>query len=113
MKIRWFYSPGSGSGYDQSGSTSLVRPIENNYSFNKGQSFLHAEKKILSRPNWKTYCLDEMCSLLRSLIGCALVGAAVMMACRNGVQAKLKDLVPHAVSTHCHAHNLSLVVMGK
>jgi len=63
---------------------------------------LNLSKKILSLIGQVIHFSLDIC------VGCALDGAAVMMGCPNGVQAKLKDAVPH-----CHSHNPSLVVMGK
>jgi len=64
---------------------------------------LNLSKKILFLIGQVILFSLEIC------VGCALDGAMVMMGCLNGVQAKIKDAVPHAVSTHCHSHNMSLV----
>ena len=37
-------------------------------------------------------------------------GASVMLGCENGVQAKLKSVVPHLVEFHCVAHREALSV---
>jgi hypothetical protein len=37
-------------------------------------------------------------------------GASVMVGKRNGVVAKLKELVPNLLSNHCVAHRLALAV---
>ena len=37
-------------------------------------------------------------------------GATVMLGCNNGVQAKLKSLVPHLLEFHCIAHREALSV---
>ena len=37
-------------------------------------------------------------------------GASVMLGCNNGVQAKLKSLVPHLLEFHCAAHCEALSV---
>lgn len=38
-------------------------------------------------------------------------GASVMSGKLNGVQAKIKELYPSAIYTHCMAHRLNLVVV--
>lgn len=38
-------------------------------------------------------------------------GASVMSGCLGGVQAKIKQLYPFAIYTHCMAHRLNLVVV--
>lgn len=38
-------------------------------------------------------------------------GASVMSGCLNGLQSKIKDIVPEAVYIHCCAHNLNLVLI--
>ena len=38
-------------------------------------------------------------------------GASVMSGCRAGVQQRIKDVVPHAIYVHCHAHCLNLVLV--
>jgi hypothetical protein len=38
-------------------------------------------------------------------------GASVMSGCCSGVQQRVKELVPHAVYVHCHAHCLNLVLV--
>ncbi|XP_050065523.1 zinc finger protein 862-like [Aphis gossypii] len=38
-------------------------------------------------------------------------GASVMSGRLNGVQAKIKELYPSAIYTHCMAHRLNLVVV--
>ena len=37
-------------------------------------------------------------------------GASAMLECENGVQAKLKSVVPHLVEFHCVAHREALSV---
>jgi len=37
-------------------------------------------------------------------------GASVMLGCDNGVQAKLKSVVPHLIEFHCVAHREALSV---
>ena len=37
-------------------------------------------------------------------------GASVMLGCNNGVQAKLKSIVPHLMEFHCVAHREALAV---
>lgn len=37
-------------------------------------------------------------------------GASVMSGCFSGVQARLREKIPHAVYIHCHAHRLNLVL---
>ncbi|XP_063216599.1 zinc finger MYM-type protein 1-like [Bacillus rossius redtenbacheri] len=37
-------------------------------------------------------------------------GAAVMAGHLNGVQAKVREVIPHAVFVHCYAHKLNLVL---
>ena len=37
-------------------------------------------------------------------------GASVMLGCSNGVQAKLKSIVPHLMEFHCVAHREALSV---
>lgn len=37
-------------------------------------------------------------------------GASVMLGCNNGVQAKLKAIVPHLLEFHCVAHREALSV---
>ena len=38
-------------------------------------------------------------------------GAAVMSGCVSGVQQHIREVVPHAVYIHCHAHCLNLVLV--
>jgi len=38
-------------------------------------------------------------------------GASVMSGCLEGVQAKIKQLYPCTIYTHCMAHRLNLVVV--
>lgn len=38
-------------------------------------------------------------------------GASVMSGRFNGVQAKVKEMYPHAIYTHCMAHRVNLVVL--
>ena len=45
--------------------------------------------------------------------GSAFDGAAVMSGCLTGVATQLKELVPHAVTTHCWSHKLSLAVLSR
>lgn len=45
--------------------------------------------------------------------GSAFDGAAVMSGCLTGVATRLKELVPHAVTTHCWSHKLSLAVLSR
>jgi len=44
------------------------------------------------------------------LIGQCYDGASVMAGNLNGVQAKIKDVAPMALFTHCLAHRLNLVL---
>ena len=37
--------------------------------------------------------------------------AAVMSGCVSGVQQCIREVVPHAVYIHCHAHCLNLVLV--
>lgn len=46
----------------------------------------------------------------RKLIAQTYDGAAVMAGELNGLQAKIKAVAPMAFFTHCHAHNLNLVL---
>lgn len=48
----------------------------------------------------------EMCN------GTAFDGAATMSGHLTGVATRFKELIPHAVSTHCWSHKLSLSVLG-
>lgn len=63
--------------------------------------FLFLNVKILNQSFFTENCL-----------GASFDGAAVMSGHLNGVQAKLKKRVNHAVFTHCKSHNLSLSIMG-
>lgn len=38
-------------------------------------------------------------------------GASVMSGCNNGVQTKIKELVPQAIHVHCRAHRLNLILV--
>ena len=38
-------------------------------------------------------------------------GASVMSGCCSGVQQRIRELVPHAIYIHCHAHCLNLVLV--
>ena len=38
-------------------------------------------------------------------------GASVMSGCCCGVQQRIRELVPHAIYIHCHAHCLNLVLV--
>jgi len=38
-------------------------------------------------------------------------GASVMSGRFNGVQAKVKEMYPYAIYTHCMAHRVNLVVL--
>ncbi|CAI6372425.1 unnamed protein product [Macrosiphum euphorbiae] len=46
-----------------------------------------------------------------SIIAQSYDGASVMSGCLGGVQAKIKQLYPCAIYTHCMAHRLNLVVV--
>lgn len=49
----------------------------------------------------------EMC------VGACFDGAAVMSGHLTGVAARLKEVIPHAVTMHCYSHKLSLCVLSK
>lgn len=43
-------------------------------------------------------------------VGQCFDGASVMSRVRNGLQAKIKEVVPRAVFVHCLGHRLNLVL---
>ena len=53
---------------------------------------------------------DEIKVSLDRLIMFTSDGASVMLGCDNGVQAKLKSIVPHVIEFHCVAHREALSV---
>ena len=59
--------------------------------------------------------LEELASIdapRLTLVFCNFDGASVMMGCRNGVQAKLKDISKcDIISVHCVAHHLKLAIL--
>ena len=59
--------------------------------------------------------LEELASIDApglTLVFCNFDGASVMMGCRNGVQAKLKDISKcDIISVHCVAHHLKLAIL--
>lgn len=54
----------------------------------------------------KKYCLD-----INMLVSQGYDGASVMSGASNGVQARIRAIVPQAVYVHCHAHILNLVLV--
>lgn len=48
---------------------------------------------------------------LDDCVGQCYDGASVMKGVQGGVQAKLKERIPHAVYIHCYAHRLNLVLV--
>lgn len=48
---------------------------------------------------------------LSSMVSQGYDGAAVMSGCVSGVQTRIRELVPHAIYIHCHAHCLNLVLV--
>ena len=48
---------------------------------------------------------------LPSIVSQGYDGASVMSGCMSGVQARIRELVPHAIYIHCHAHCLNLVLV--
>ena len=46
-----------------------------------------------------------------SMVSQGYDGAAVMSGCVSGVQQHVREVVPHAVYIHCHAHCLNLVLV--
>lgn len=60
------------------------------------------------------FILAEVNSLGLDWVNCVgqcYDGASVMSGWANGVQARIKNEVPHAVYMHCYAHRLNLVVV--
>lgn len=55
--------------------------------------------------------LAQHCINLSSMVSQGYDGAAVMSGSVSGVQKRIRDLVPHAVYIHCHAHCLNLVLV--
>lgn len=48
---------------------------------------------------------------IHKCVGQCYDGASVMSGCAAGVQAKIRELVPQAIYTHCYNHQLNLIVV--
>ena len=76
-------------------------------------SFIHLERatadsissQILSSLVDAPLCLDT-----KKICGQAYDGASVMSSSKAGVQAKIKEVSPRALYTHCYAHCLNLSI---
>lgn len=69
----------------------------------------------LSADSLYTFIVDKLTEFgidMQFCIGQCCNGASVMRGSVNGVQAKIKEKVPHAAYTHCYAHRLNLVLVN-
>lgn len=69
----------------------------------------------LSAYSLSTFLVDKLTEFgidMQFCVGQCYDGASVMWGSVNGVQAKIKETVPHAVYTHCYAHRLNLVLVN-
>jgi len=57
------------------------------------------------------FTLQQIDTKSLSIIAQSYDGASVMLGKLNGVQAKIKEIHPCAIYTHCMAHRLNLVVV--
>ena len=53
-------------------------------------------------------CLKEKNLQVKKIVGMGFDGANTFSGNRNGVQARVKKLAPHALFVHCHCHMLQL-----
>ncbi|KAJ8358520.1 hypothetical protein SKAU_G00150450 [Synaphobranchus kaupii] len=70
--------------------------------------------KELSAEALATFLFKEIGSMgldIQLCVGQCYDGASVMRGNVSGVQARIKDKVPHAVYIHCYAHRLNLVLV--
>ena len=53
-------------------------------------------------------CLKQKNLQVQKIVGMGFDGANTFSGSRNGVQARVKKLAPHALCVHCHSHMLQL-----
>ena len=53
-------------------------------------------------------CLKEKQLEVSRIIGMGFDGASTFSGKKAGVQTRIKKIVPHALSVHCHCHLLQL-----